>query len=48
MFEKAIYGSKKYYAWVGFLLVLIGIGALLYLWQLREGLGQKWRIKNSE
>lgn len=39
MFEKAIYGSKKYYAWVGFLLVLIGVGTLLYLWQLRDGLG---------
>lgn len=38
MFEKALVGSRKYYAWVFFLLVLIGIGFGCYLLQLRDGL----------
>ncbi len=39
MFEKAIYGSKAYYAWVIFLLAIIGAGTLTYFWQLDYGLG---------
>jgi len=39
MLELAIKGSKKYYAWVAFLLVVIGIGFLVYLKQLSFGLG---------
>jgi molybdopterin-containing oxidoreductase family membrane subunit len=39
MLELAIKGSKKYYGWMTFLLVIVGIGFLLYLWQLKFGLG---------
>jgi len=39
MLELAIKGSNKYYAWVAFLLVVIGIGFLVYLKQLSFGLG---------
>ncbi len=39
MLELAIKGSKKYYGWVAFLLVVIGIGFLVYLKQLSFGLG---------
>ena len=39
MLELAIKGSKKYYIWVAFLLVVIGIGFLVYLKQLSFGLG---------
>ena len=39
MLELAIKGSKKYYAWVAFLMVVIGIGFLVYLKQLSFGLG---------
>ena len=38
MFEKALVGSKRYWTWVAFLLALTGIGAILYLWQLKVGL----------
>jgi len=38
MLEKALSGSKKYWAWVFFLLILIGIGAANYLNQFRTGL----------
>jgi len=38
MLELAIKGSKKYYGWVAFLLGLIGIGFLVYLYQLSFGL----------
>jgi len=38
MLELAIKGSKKYYAWVALLLVIIGIGFLVYLKQLSFGL----------
>ena len=38
MFEKALVGSKRYWTWVAFLLTLTGIGAILYLWQLKVGL----------
>jgi Ni/Fe-hydrogenase subunit HybB-like protein len=39
MIEKAIVGSRKYYAGIVVLLSLIGVGFLCYLWQLRVGLG---------
>ncbi len=38
MLEKALVGSRKYYAWIFFLLVTIGIGFGCYLYQLNEGL----------
>ncbi len=38
MLELALKGSKRYFAWVAFLLVLIGIGGLAYLDQLMVGL----------
>ena len=39
MIERAFVGSKKYYAWLAFLLVLIGIGIANYATQLEVGLG---------
>ena len=39
MFEKALTGNKKYWAWITLLLVLISIGSGCYLYQLNEGLG---------
>lgn len=33
-------GSRSYYAWVAFLLALVGVGTLAYLGQLRHGLIQ--------
>ena len=39
MLELAIKGSKRYYGWMAFLLVIVGIGFLLYLRQLDFGLG---------
>ncbi len=39
MFEKALSGSKGYWAWVIFLLIVIGIGVLNYLRQWEYGLG---------
>jgi molybdopterin-containing oxidoreductase family membrane subunit len=38
MLEKALVGSRKYYAWIFFLLVVIGVGFGCYLYQLNEGL----------
>ncbi|MFP4391661.1 MAG: sulfate reduction electron transfer complex DsrMKJOP subunit DsrP [Desulfohalobiaceae bacterium] len=38
MLEKALYGDKKYWAWVIFLLALIGMGSIFYLIQLSQGL----------
>ncbi len=38
MLEKAITGSKKYWAWVGFLMLVIFVGFLFYLRQLSHGL----------
>ncbi len=38
MLEKAFYGDKKYWSWVIFLLVLIGIGSGAYIYQLKHGL----------
>lgn len=39
MLEKALTGSRKYYGWATFLIVLIGIGFFFYLRQLSYGLG---------
>jgi Ni/Fe-hydrogenase subunit HybB-like protein len=39
MLELAVKGSKRYYAWMAFLLGLVGIGFLVYLKQLDFGLG---------
>jgi molybdopterin-containing oxidoreductase family membrane subunit len=39
MLELAIKGSKRYYGWMTFLLVIVGIGFLIYLRQLDFGLG---------
>ncbi len=39
MLEKALSGSRLYWGWVAFLVVLIGIGAFNYLQQLTYGLG---------
>jgi molybdopterin-containing oxidoreductase family membrane subunit len=39
MLELAIKGGKKYYGWMTFLLIIVGIGFLLYLRQLDFGLG---------
>jgi molybdopterin-containing oxidoreductase family membrane subunit len=39
MLEKALQGSKSYWTWVAFLLVLVGVGGLMYLiMQYQEGL----------
>jgi len=38
MFEKALGGSKRYWGLLLVLLIIIGIGFILYLWQLRVGL----------
>jgi molybdopterin-containing oxidoreductase family membrane subunit len=39
MFEKALTGDRRYWSWIVFLLVLIGVGAGCYLRQLGVGLG---------
>jgi len=39
MLELAIKGGKKYYGWMTLLMVIVGIGFLLYLRQLDFGLG---------
>jgi molybdopterin-containing oxidoreductase family membrane subunit len=39
MFEKALSGSGRYWAWIGFLLAVIAVGFLAYMKQLNEGLG---------
>lgn len=39
MLEIALKGSKTYYAWILALLAIIGMGFLLYMWQLQYGLG---------
>ncbi len=39
MFERALSGSNRYWAWIFFLLAVIGIGFLAYMKQLNEGLG---------
>jgi molybdopterin-containing oxidoreductase family membrane subunit len=39
MFEKALVGSRRYWIWVGTLVVLVGVGFLAYLRQAMVGLG---------
>ena len=39
MLEKVLEGSKRYYMWLGFLVVLIAVCGLVYLYQLFYGLG---------
>ncbi|HZK87271.1 MAG TPA: NrfD/PsrC family molybdoenzyme membrane anchor subunit [Syntrophomonas sp.] len=39
MLEKALYGSKRYYAWIGFLMIIIIAGLAAYLKQFDYGLG---------
>jgi len=39
MLENAIYGSRRYWIWVFFLLSIIGAGLLAYLYQFKYGLG---------
>jgi len=39
MLEKALIGDRKYWTWVGFLVLLIGVGGFYYLQQLDYGLG---------
>jgi len=39
MLEKAVVGSRKYWLWILALAVVIGLGKLAYLYQLRTGLG---------
>jgi molybdopterin-containing oxidoreductase family membrane subunit len=39
MFEKALTGDRRYWGWIGFLLVLIAAGGWSYLLQLEIGLG---------
>lgn len=39
MLEKALSGSNRYWAWIFFLLAVIGVGCLAYMKQLTEGLG---------
>jgi molybdopterin-containing oxidoreductase family membrane subunit len=38
MLEKALTGTRNYWAWVGFLLVVIGVGGACWLWQFNQGL----------
>jgi Ni/Fe-hydrogenase subunit HybB-like protein len=38
MFEKALVGSRRYYGLIITLLVLVGVGFMLYLWQFKVGL----------
>lgn len=39
MLDSALSGSKKYWAWMFFLLVVIGVGTIAYLQQFQQGLG---------
>jgi len=39
MLEKGLSGDRKYWGWVGFLFLLIGVGLFFYLRQLNYGLG---------
>jgi molybdopterin-containing oxidoreductase family membrane subunit len=39
MLEKALSGSNRYWAWIFFLLAVIGVGFIAYMKQLNEGLG---------
>lgn len=39
MLEKALVGGRKYWIWMGSLLFFIGLAFVMWLWQLRVGLG---------
>jgi molybdopterin-containing oxidoreductase family membrane subunit len=39
MLEKALVGGRKYWIWMISLLVIMGVGFIMWLWQLSEGLG---------
>jgi molybdopterin-containing oxidoreductase family membrane subunit len=39
MLEKALSGSNRYWAWIFFLLAVIGVGFIAYMKQFNEGLG---------
>lgn len=39
MLEKALVGSRRYWTWISFLLLVIGIGFITYLQQFKLGLG---------
>ncbi len=39
MLDKAITGSRRYWSWMLFLLLLTAVGLGCYCWQLRDGLG---------
>ena len=39
MLEKAFVGGKKYWIWMGCLLFFMGLAFIMWLWQIREGLG---------
>jgi [DsrC]-trisulfide reductase subunit P len=39
MLEKALIGDRKYWSWVSFLLIVMGLGFFFYLRQLSYGLG---------
>ncbi len=39
MIEKALHGDKRYWTWVTFLVLVMGVGVLAYLKQFSEGLG---------
>jgi Ni/Fe-hydrogenase subunit HybB-like protein len=39
MFEKALVGSRRYWTWIGVLLVIIAVGVFNYLQQFHYGLG---------
>jgi len=39
MIEKALSGSKRYWTWIGFLLIVIAVGVLAWFKQYAEGLG---------
>ncbi len=39
MIEKALTGSRKYWAWIALLLAILGVGFICYLRQLSYGLG---------
>lgn len=39
MLEKALLGERKYWIWMTCLLILMGVAFIMWLWQLRDGLG---------
>ena len=39
MLDKALIGSRRYWIWLAFLLLLVAVGFVCYCWQLVYGLG---------